>query len=81
MWLAKFLLKARKKKYIKILTGEIPVMFEDEDDKTTEEIAREKLNDEAFDDLITLMEDKVAFNKSTKQNQKHSKMDVQGLLG
>ena len=70
MWSAKFLSKARKKRYIKILTGEMPVVFEDKDDKTTEEIAREKLNDEAFDDLITLMEDKVAFNKVNQAKTK-----------
>ena len=63
MWSAKFLSKARKKRYIKILTGETAVVFEDKDNKTTEEIAKEKLNDEAYDDLITSMEDKVAFNK------------------
>ena len=63
MWSAKFLSKVRKKRYIKMLTGETTVAFEDEDNKTTEEIAKEKLNDEAFDDLITSMEDKVAFNK------------------
>ena len=70
MWLAKFLSKARKKRYIKILTGEMTIAFEDEDNKTTEEIAKEKLNNEAFDDLITSMEDKVAFNKVNQAKTK-----------
>ena len=47
MWSAKFLSKARKKKYQGILTGEVKVMFVDEDDKTTEEKALKKLNEEA----------------------------------
>ena len=38
-------------------------MFKDKDNKTTEEVAKEKLNNEAYDDLMTSMEDKVAFNK------------------
>ena len=70
MWSAKFLSKARKKKYIKILTGEISIVFKDEDNKTTEEAAKEKLNNEAYDDLITLMEDKVAFNKVNQAKTK-----------
>ena len=63
MWSAKFLSKARKKKYQDILTGEVKVTFEDETNKTTEEKALEKLNEEAYDDLIASMEDKVGFSK------------------
>ena len=37
MWLAKFISKAQKKKYLDILTGEVKVTFEDETNKTTEE--------------------------------------------
>ena len=55
--------KARKKRYLKILTGEVSVDFGDENNKTTKEKEREKLNDEAYDDLITSMEDKIAFHK------------------
>ena len=47
MWSAKFLSKARKKKYMSILTAEKPMEFEDSENKTTEEKATEKLNDEA----------------------------------
>ena len=61
---AKFMSKARKKRYLKILMGETTVDFEDEENKPTEEKEREKLNDEAYDNLITSMEDKVAFNKA-----------------
>ena len=53
MWSAKFMSKARKKKYLKILTGEMTVEFEDESNKTTEEKEKEKLKDEAYDDLPT----------------------------
>ena len=63
MWSAKFLSKARKKKYLDILTGEVKVTFEDETNKTTEEKALEKLNKEAYDDLSAAMEDKEAFSK------------------
>ena len=63
MWSAKFLSKARKKKYLHIITANKPIEFDDPDDKTTEEQAKEKLNDEAYDDLITSMEDKIAFSK------------------
>ena len=63
MWSAKFLSKPRKKKYMNILTAEKPMEFEDPENKTTEEQAKEKLNDEAYDDLITLMENKIAFSK------------------
>ena len=48
----------------------MPVIFEDKNNKTTEEIVREKLNDEVFDDLITSMEDKVAFNKVNQAKTK-----------
>ena len=70
MWSAKFMSKARKKKYLKILTGEMTVEFEDESNKTTEEKEKEKLNDEAYDDLITSMEDKIAFNKVNQAKTK-----------
>ena len=70
MWSAKFLSKARKKKYIEILTAKSAMTFEDEDNKTKEEKALEKLNDEAYDDLITSMEDKVAFNKVSQAKTK-----------
>ena len=63
MWSAKFLSKARKKKYISILTAEKPMEFGDIENKTTEEKAIEKLNDEAHDDLITSIENKIAFSK------------------
>ena len=41
MWSAKFMSKARKKKYLKILMGEMTVEFEDENNKTTEEKEKE----------------------------------------
>ena len=63
MWSAKFMSRARKKKYVHILTGKTEVTFEDEANKTDEERALEKLNDEAYDDLIMLMDNKIAFNK------------------
>ena len=63
MWSAKFLSKAQKKKYQGILTGEIKVTFGDEHNKMTEEKALKKLNEEANNDLIISMEDKVAFSK------------------
>ena len=63
MWSAKFLSKARKKKYQNLITANKPIEFDDPDNKTTEELAKEKLNDEAYDDLITSMEDKIAFSK------------------
>ena len=53
MWSAKFF----------SITGEVKVTFGDKDNKTTEERALEKLNEEAYDDLIASMEDKVAFSK------------------
>ena len=55
MWPAKFMSKARKKRYLKILTGETTIDFKDEDNKMTEEKEREKLNDKAYNDLITSM--------------------------
>ena len=69
MWLAKFMSKVRKKKYLKILTGEMLIVFKDKNNKTTEEIANEKLNNEAYDDLIMSMEDKV-FNKVNQAKTK-----------
>ena len=63
MWSAKFMSRARKKKYVHILTGKQKVTFEDEANKTDEEKALEKLNDEAYDDLIMSIDNKVAFNK------------------
>ena len=54
--------RARKKKYVHILTGKQKLTFEDEANKTDEEKVLEKLNDEAYDDLIMLMDNKVAFN-------------------
>ena len=73
MWSAKFMSKARKKRYLKILTGEVSIHFRDENNKTTEE----KLNDEAYNDLITSMEDKIAFNKV---NQAKTKMLKNGCV-
>ena len=63
MWSAKFMSRARKKKYVHILTGKTEVTFEDEAIKTDEERVLEKLNDEAYDNLIMSMDNKVAFNK------------------
>ena len=63
MWSAKFMSQARKKKYINILTGKKKVTFKDEENKTNEERALEKLNDEAYDNLIMSMDNKIAFNK------------------
>ena len=63
MWSAKFLSKVQKKKYQGILTGEVKVRFELEDNKMTEERALEKLNKEAYNDLIASIEDKVSFSK------------------
>ena len=63
MWSAKFMSQARKKKYVHILTGKTKVTFKDEANKTEEERALAKLNDEAYDDLIMSMDNKVAFNK------------------
>ena len=50
--------------------GEVKVTFEDETNKTTEEKALEKLNEEAYDDLIAAMEDKVAFSKVNQAKTK-----------
>ena len=44
MWSAKFMSRARKTKYVHILTGKTKVTFEDEANKTDEERALEKLN-------------------------------------
>ena len=63
MWSAKFMSRARKKKYINILPGKKKVTFEDEENKTDKERALEKLNEEAYDDLIMSMDNKIAFNK------------------
>ena len=41
---------SKEEKYIHILTGQKKVTFEDEANKTDEEKALEKLNDEAYDD-------------------------------
>ena len=72
MWSGKFLSKARKKGYRDILLGR-KMRLEDgsgsgsdgaltaEEIKKNEEI--DKLNDDAYDDLIMSMEDKVAFAK------------------
>ena len=63
MWSAKFVSKARKKKFYEILTGTKKVHFKDENNKSEEASAKEKLKDEALDNHISSMEDKVAFNQ------------------
>ena len=70
MWSAKFMSKARKKKYHEILTGATIVEFKNESNKTADERPKEELNGETYNDLIMSMEDKVAFNKVNQAKSK-----------
>ena len=64
MWSQKFLAKARKKGYKDILIGKTKIPKTSDDDYDVDEAKRlEELNKEAYYDLSTAMEDKVAFNK------------------
>ena len=64
MWSQKFLAKARKKGYKDILIGKTKIPKTSDDDYDVDEAKRlEELNEEAYYDLSTAMEDKVAFNK------------------
>ena len=64
MWSHKFLAKARKKGYKDLLTGKNKALDEEDDDFDEVEFEKfERLNEEAYYDLSTAMEDKIAFNK------------------
>ena len=64
MWSQKFLAKARKKGYKELLTGKLKMKEQDDVDYEEEEEKRiEKLNEEAYYDLSSAMENKVAFAK------------------
>ena len=58
---SKIPVQGKKKKYMNILTADKPTEFKDPDNKTTDEQAKERLNDEAYNNLITSMENKIAF--------------------
>ena len=76
MWSAKFLSKARKKKYLDILTGEVKVTFEDETNKTTEEKVLEKLNEE---DCVNGRQIGVQQGKPSQDQHTQMKMRAHGL--
>ena len=57
MWSQKFLAKARKKGYKELLTGKLKMKEQDDVDYEEEEEKRiEKLNEEAYYDLSSAME-------------------------
>ena len=66
MWSEKFLSKARKKGYKELLIGKQTPPSADETRLDDEAKLLRRLNEEAFDDLVTSMEDKVAFSKVTQ---------------